>query len=145
MGVVTSSKFIIRVIECLFAIVTFACVAATDARSTSSGGFQIFTGVAAFLLTLLFMALYFSLSCNSKIIGLPELVVNFIITVFFFAGSIAIAAQNVDKCGYYSQSYACSNLKAATAFGFFSFFLWAISAFLSWRDMKTGGASSANV
>lgn len=94
MSVYSSPKFILRVIEIVFAIVAFSTAANSFATAVSPAGFMIFTGVVAFLLAAFFAFAYTRSSLNAKVVGKPELAINALWILFWFSASVAMAATS---------------------------------------------------
>lgn len=112
----------------IFAIVAFGCAA--DYTGTSYINFIMFTGVTAFVLSLVFMVAYL---CDATAVrGAGELVVDVIWSIFWLSAAAALSA----KIG----SSWPSALKASNAFSWMSWILWMISGVLSFLAMRAKGS-----
>ncbi|KAL2268198.1 hypothetical protein VTJ83DRAFT_3044 [Remersonia thermophila] len=116
---------IVKVVTAVFLIIELgltAYVVSPWRSAPSSPSFMLFNSVWSLLVIgyLFLVPLFFA----SLFHGLAALVLEIITMIFWFAGSIALAAFIGDAvCG---GSSWCGSAKAATAFGFF---LWALFTF----------------
>eukprot|EP00128_Syssomonas_multiformis_P007313 Colp12_sorted_trinity150504_noHs@463 len=145
-------SFVLRVLEWLFAIIVFACIAdkvkAGDVclynGNSDACGYGIGIGVIAFLLAMLFMTIEIvgeRLGTAKRIFDIVELGLTAIWTFLWFVGFCFLTDQwrkSID----YNDSGIKNNAQAAIAFSFFSFFAWAASTFYAYRKY-TGADSSA--
>ncbi|TPX47412.1 hypothetical protein SeMB42_g02380 [Synchytrium endobioticum] len=123
-------RFIQRVVEWFLALVAFACASAYTSASYLSGaiGFMIFVGVLAWLLDMVFVALYIFRPAPAKNVLFVEMTISVLWTFFWFVAWVAMAAQNLCP--------GCSTWSSSIAFGVFSMIAWAISSFLALREWR---------
>ncbi|KNC97409.1 uncharacterized protein SPPG_07333 [Spizellomyces punctatus DAOM BR117] len=123
---------ILRILEWFFAVISFSTIASYGkaATGTSEGGFMIFTGVVAWLLTMVFLAVYILRppQLSGRVWAYFEVAVSAIWVVFWFSASIAVAA--------YGCSFDCANFNASITFGFFSFAAWAASTWFAYMELR---------
>ncbi|KAJ3163668.1 hypothetical protein HDU86_000259 [Geranomyces michiganensis] len=104
-------RLLVRAVEWLFALIAFSAAAHYGTKNGSPVGFLVFVGVTAWLLT---MAILVAAVVRPHLIAnrpyfYAETAVSGVWTVFWFAGSVALA---VDKC-----FTNCGDKSASVAFG----------------------------
>ena len=89
--------------------------------------FQLFTGITTLILCLIFMAFYYFGLSESATVTLVELIINVIWGIFWLSTAAVLSSIT---------SGSPSDVKASTAFAWLTFFLWILSTFLTFRDVK---------
>ncbi|KAJ3180895.1 hypothetical protein HDU87_001537 [Geranomyces variabilis] len=104
-------RLLLRAVEWLFALIAFSAAAHYEYVHDSAVSFMIAVGVIAWLLTsaIIVAAIFRPHLIASRPYWYAETGISGVWTVFWFAGSIALA---VDKCYFY-----CGDKNASVAFG----------------------------
>ncbi|KAI8906534.1 membrane-associating domain-containing protein [Powellomyces hirtus] len=121
---------LLRIAEWFFSLIVFSA-AASYGTGSSPASFMVFTGVMGWLFTSGILAVYFIRPVavyGSRVWAYAETAISGIWTLFFFAGSVALAA---DSC-----SVKCSAKGTSVAFGFFSVAAWAFSTWFAYMELK---------
>ncbi|KAJ3155636.1 Synaptogyrin-2 [Geranomyces variabilis] len=123
-------RLLLRAVEWLFALIAFSAAAHYGSQNDSAVSFMVAVGVIAWLLTsaILLAAIFKPHLITSRPYFYTETGISGVWTVFWFAGSIALA---VKKC-----FIGCGDKNASVAFGFFSCAAWAVSTWWAGRELQ---------
>lgn len=144
------TKLILRVAQVIFALIAFATAGwllDTGATGSSDFGllkqssvsFMVFTGVLAFLISLVYSISFCVPRMQSALWGLVEVVINALWVVFWLAAAAAFAAEPACKpSSVYTGNQICNAFLASQAFAWLSWFLWIASLIFSILDWRSG-------
>jgi len=144
--VLTSPDGILRLVEWLFALISFATMASASGYSSfSQFQFLVAAGVITWIWTMAMLTYYiFDLASKNAILHLVELAGDFVVVVFEFAAGVAAAAEcNTHPCSITGvpvcDSLLCDGVgdaKAGIAFAFLTFFALLGSMFFDWKKYR---------
>jgi len=134
--VLTSPDGILRLVEWLFALISFATMAsATGYSSFSQFQFLVAAGVITWIWTMAMLTFYiFDLASKNPVLYLVELAGDFVLVVFEFAAGVASAAECNTRNGLLCDGVG--DAKAAIAFAFLTFFVLLGSMFFDWKKYR---------
>jgi len=140
--VLTSPDGILRLVEWLFAVISFGAMADyTYFSSISQFQFAVAAGVLLWLWTMVQLTFYiFDLAGKNPMLHIVEFAGDAVLTIFEFAAGCAVAAKCNQKM--FGGSSLCSSLhkpQASAAFAFLAFFALLGSLFFDfkkWRGSK---------
>lgn len=93
---------------------------------------QLFTGLTAWLLTAAYMVFYATGIAASKMLGLVDLAISAVYSIFWLAAAAATTPNNWG-----------STAQAAIAFGYLSWLAWMPSVYFAYLDYKNGQGIAA--
>ncbi|KAG7672081.1 hypothetical protein Ndes2526B_g06953 [Nannochloris sp. 'desiccata'] len=144
----TSPKAILRIVELIFSIITFALVA--EYSGYSKVDFTLFTGITTMILCLVFLGLYVARMDDSPTVSLFELIINVLFWVFWLSTAAAVSSivSDINGASFFGNWKGdADKFRASCAFAWLTFFLWTASTALSVMDTlkgrRGGGAAPA--
>jgi len=138
--VLTSPDGILRLVEWLFALISFATMASATGYSSFYSSFSQFqflvaAGVITWIWTMAMLTFYiFDLASKNPVLYLVELAGDFVLVVFEFAAGVASAAECNTHNGLLCDGVG--DAKAAIAFAFLTFFALLGSMFFDWKKYR---------
>lgn len=141
MANIERAKFIVRIIEIVFALISFAAAGwlINNGGKDSRVQFMTFVGVTAFLLAIFYVICAFVHSLGRVMFGIVEAIINFIWWVFWLAAAASFANLGVTDCsGLGSLKQFCQTFQVSQAFAWLSWILWSISFVFSVIEVRSG-------
>lgn len=137
---VFSAKLILRLVELVFSIITFAVIAEWSGWD-SKVNFTLFTGITTMIFCLAFSVLYIVGIGDSPAIALIELIFNVVWWIFWIA-TAACLSDIVSSLNSYGVGGDADRFRASCAFAWLTFFLWTLSTALSIMTLLKGRRSA---
>jgi len=139
--VLTSPDGILRMVEWLFAVISFGAMAdQTGYSSFSQFQFAVAAGVLLWIWTMVQLTFYiFDLAGKNPMLHLVEFAGDAVLAIFEFAAGIAVAAKCNQTIGSHAGCTGVHKPQASAAFAFLAFFALLGSLFFDfkkWRGSK---------